>query len=546
MPQCLFLYQMPRFISGRTTPVSSLPSPSSGSRAGVRPLPPPPSLPKAATNPISGPGPRSSSREPSKVRSRNNSNAGRGDAGLRPQLTFDPTSSSYVIRTAGELNSHIPTPPATASGVGFDKSRTTRVHTHNRSRSAQFKNFSSMVLPDVRDIRDAPLFNSSGRASTGGRWKGKQPIRSAPSSDTEDLPSGASKNRQSRSRPRLILHNPSDTSSKQSVRSAPSSDTEESPISSYSSSFPASATTKKAELISPLLLPPTGSIKDMLPQALAISTEGFSQPQPTKPALFPLKVIPTEPPIARQTSPPGPAQGVGFRMMSPPSLPSLSEDIGYADSGYVDDARVYIDDGYDGPGGLGAFSTSVDPDVDTDIGEIQFSTRPPSPFMSPSFTDLDMDARGRHVSRPTNSMRWKSADPRGADADIQRRGSAKSKDSHSSSHGGRSASQAVILSSLKAQMHPVPEVELGPVPINMDLEPEMVFSKNPTSFTPTHPVPGVLDTGDRIYVRGKWRSPSPLTPTGRNESLSNDAILQRFPVSAQFAPVRSRGFYEDW
>lgn len=467
-----------------------------------------------------------------------------------------------MIRTAGELNNHFSTGPASASasGVGFDKSRTARVHTHNRSRSAQFKNFSSMILPDVRDNRDTPSLDSRGH-STGGKGKGKQSVRSAPCSDTEDGSlTSSSKNRQSR--PRLILRNPSD-STKQSIHSAPNSDTEDSTLFPHSSSN-ATKKKKKTELVSPLLLPPTGSIKDML----AVHNDEFYPPQPVKsPPLFPQKLIPT---ARTQTSPP--AQGIGFRAVSPPSLPSLSQDIGFADSGYVDDARIYIDDGYDGPGGLGAFSTSVDPYVDVDIGEMQFSMRPPPGefmVMGASVMDLDMDTRGRHVSRPgaadsaaNSTSRWKSVDPRATNADLQRRKSGKgtidSTSSHSHAHSysshisaasQRSASQTVILSSLKAEMHmrPVPTVELGPTPINMDLEPEMVFSKNPmpSSFKPTHPVPGVLDTGDRIYMRGKWRSPSPLTPpgSGKNDSISDK---RHYPVSGQFAPVRSRGFYEDW
>ncbi|KIK55163.1 hypothetical protein GYMLUDRAFT_48130 [Collybiopsis luxurians FD-317 M1] len=511
--------------SGRTTPVS----PSTIPRHSIRPLPPPPPLPKAQGASVSGPRPRSSSRGPT-PRSRTNSATGRGEASSRPQLTFDPTSSSYVIKTASEVNGHISS-PATATGVGLDKSP--RPHVHSRSRSAQFKNFSSMVLPD----RDPPS-SVAQRASTGTRWKGKQAVRSAPSSDTEDCcspsPQTPSKSRRSR---RLVLHNPTEPSPKPSYRSAPNSDEEDSYLSS-----PASLLSTSTALTSPLLLPPTGSIKDILPQLVA-------QPQPTVPSrtFEPFSLV-------RQTPPPG---GVS-RIISPPPLPPLSEDVGYAEQGYVDDVRVYVDDGYDGPGGLGAFSTSVDPDVDVDIGNIVFSTRPPSgEFMGPSVMDLDMEGRGRHVSRSDSghghghgaapSTRWKSADAEHASVG-NGAGNRTGKGQVGGSRGTRSSShgQAVIMSSLTATMRTVPEVELGPSPINIDLEPEMVFSKNPSSPVPVdEDVPGVLDFAERTKVKGRWRSPGSAAPRSRNGTAMKE--IQRFPtMSGQFAPVRSKVFYEDW
>ncbi|KAF8825272.1 hypothetical protein HHX47_DHR7000779 [Lentinula edodes] len=518
------------FHNERTTPVSALSSPSGGTRSVVRPLPPPPSLPKLVGASLAGPRPRSSSRgASSKVRSRTNSAVGRGDAISRPQLSFDPTSSSYVIKTANEVNGQFST---IASGVesikSGSRSRSARMHTHNRSHSAQTKNFSSMILHDVRDIRDTSSSVSSSNDHSVVTRKSKQVVRSAPCSDTEEGSSSLSKSvRIRQTRQKLVLHNPS---SSMTVRSAPTSDTEDSPTYELTSS--------------PLLLPPTGSIKDMLPKPLTIRTDNILQPLPTRPAFLSTQSNPIEPlTIVRRISPPNPAQGSTFKLTSPP-LPSLTEDIGYADAGFVDDSRVYADDGFDGPGGLGAFSTSVDPDVDLDIGEMVFNSRPPSgEFMGPSVMDLDMDARGRHASRPTPVPRWKSADSHATNADLQRDEHGKHADTksrHNASRGSRSASQAVIMSSFKAHVHvhPVHELELGPSPINMDLEPEMVFSKNPRSFTPLGSVPGVLDMGERRYIRGKWRSPSPVTPTG--------AVPPRNPAAGQFAPVRARGFYEDW
>ncbi|KAJ3987416.1 hypothetical protein F5890DRAFT_1551451 [Lentinula detonsa] len=522
----------------RITSITTLPSPLNGTRALVRPLPPPP-LPKVPETSSTGLRSRSSSRGPSsQVRSRTNSAVGRGDADFKPQFCFDPTSSSYVIQKADEVTTHFPSsPPTTSGGVGLTNSgnriRNTRLHMHNRSHSAQSKNFSSMILPNATDIQDTSLSASTSDDRSVTVRKGKQAIRSAPCSDTEEGPFTQPKSSKTRqSRRRLVLHNPSTSLS---IRSAPTSDAEESPTFELNSS--------------PLLLPPTGSIKDMLPKALTIRTDKLSQPQPIRPPSLPTQDILVEPlSFARRTPPSRPAQGSSFRVTPPPSLPSLTEDIGYADPAFIDDSRVYIDDGFDGPGGLGAFSTSVDPDVDVDIGQMVFSSRPPSgEFIGPSVTDLDMDTRGRHVSRPTAVSRWKSADPHSAmNADLHRHGPVKhsnTKSNHSASRGSRSVSQAVIMSSLKAHVHvrPLQELELGPSPINMDLEPEMVFSKNPRSFTPLQSVPGVLDMEERRYVRGKWRSPSPGTPPGTGAS-----IPPRNTVAGQFAPVRARGFYEDW
>ncbi|KAJ4477338.1 hypothetical protein J3R30DRAFT_3703671 [Lentinula aciculospora] len=525
------------FRTERTTTISTLPSPSNGTRAVVRPLPPPP-LPKAIGASFKGLRPRSSSRgSSSKVRARTNSAVGREDVISRPQLSFDPTSSSYVIRTAHEVNGLFSTSPSTtATGVGSIKgghgSRNPRIHTHNRSHSAQTKNFSSMIISDGSDIRDITSSASSPNNHLVTSRKGKQVVRSAPCSDTEESPFPQPKSSEIRqSRRKVVLHNPS---SSIGVRSAPTSDTEDSPTYEFTSS--------------PLLLPPTGSIKDMLPKPYITRTDNLSQPQPIKPPFLSTQAIPFESlTISRQTPPTNLAQGTSFPVTTPPFLPSLPEDIGYADSGFVDDSRIYVDDGFDGPGGLGAFSTSIDPEVDVDIGDMVFNPRPPSgELMGPSVMDLDMDARGRHVSRPTPVPRWKSADPHTMNADLQRHESGKfsdTKSSHNASRGSRSTSHAMIMSSLRAHVHvyPVQQLEPGPSPINMDLEPEMVFSKNPRSFTPSRSVPGVLDMGERRYVRGKWRSPSPTTP-----SETGGTVPPRNPVAGQFAPMRARGFYEDW
>ncbi|KAF5391508.1 hypothetical protein D9757_002478 [Collybiopsis confluens] len=580
------------------TPDPTPVSPSTLPRTAVRPLPPPP--PKA---PIPGPRNRSSSRGPSTTpRSRTNSAVGRGDTLSRPQLAFDPTSSSYVIKTPSE--------------VGFDKtSRNVRPNNHARSRSAQFKNFSSMVLPPTTSSSSSPSYPTAQRASTGtAKWKGKQPVRSAPSSDTEDfLPlrssAPSSESRQSR---RLVLHNPTEPPT--SIRSAPVSDDEhEEEEDGYLSSPSSSVLSTSTALTSPLLLPPTGSIKDILPQFIRANDTHLIQPQPITSSTIAFKspFIPTriiEPlHIIRHTPPPG---GVS-RIVSPLPLPPLSEDIGYAEQGYVDDDRVYADDGYegDGPAGLGAFSTSVDPDVDLDIGKIVFSNRPPSgEFMGPSVMDLDMEGRGRHVerreedngysgSRTSLSMRWRSAD---ADTEVARGGISLSTETRrdtktkspspstnrntvvgprrsprSSSHG-----QSVIMSSFQTSMlsvPAVPQVELGPTPIDMDFEPEMVFSKNPASVTPVETdtnLPGVLDFGERMYGYGKghhqhqyqqkkWSLPSPksvsrpslpplpTTTKGKDPTMikmkERETGVQRFStMPAQFAPVRSKGFYENW
>ncbi|KAF9068944.1 hypothetical protein BDP27DRAFT_754140 [Rhodocollybia butyracea] len=264
----------------------------------------------------------------------------------------------------------------------------------------------------------------------------------------------------------------------------------------------------------------------------------------------------------RRTPPPAAASRGILSSSQPTNL-----DIGFAEPGYVDDSRVYVDDGYDGPGGLGAFSTLVDPDVDLDIGEIRFNTRPPSgQFMAPSASinvmldlddDMDTDTRGRHVSRPSQSLRWKSADratvaaTADSGADLRRRASGKDTTSSrkpstksTKSQTTRNSSQTtVIMSSLKAHMRPLPlpltphyppsplppspSSELGPIPINMDLEPDMVFSKNPAPFTPTSAVPGVLDLMDFDTGFG------PLRPTRSSDWVTQTPSREksRYPVS---------------
>ncbi|KAJ3714114.1 hypothetical protein C8R42DRAFT_712877, partial [Lentinula raphanica] len=99
----------------------TIPSPSSSAKGVVRPLPLPP-LPRVpeASSTCS----RSSSRGPlSQVRSRTNSAVGRADAGSQAQLSFDPTSSSYVIKTASEMNGQLSSPLfVTTSGAESTKS----------------------------------------------------------------------------------------------------------------------------------------------------------------------------------------------------------------------------------------------------------------------------------------------------------------------------------------------------------------------------------------------------------------------------------------